>query len=148
MNPHRHVRTPLEARFGTLNGLMHALALAGLAGQDHLMNKMLVLLRREVLRLVSPIGAPDLSRLADAMTDLEHEAGRFAARPSIFNGHVSTAIDVLARSSNVGAGAPQASSTSAGAHRRPEQGLHWADVGAAPPPTPSPVTIPTRAHTI
>jgi hypothetical protein len=101
MNPHRHVRTPLEARFGTLNGLMRALALAGLAGQEHLMNKMLVLLRREVLRLVSPIGAPDLSRLADAMTDLEHEAGRFAARPSIFNGHVSTAIDVLARSSNL-----------------------------------------------
>jgi len=117
MNPHRHVRTPLEARFGTLTGLMHALDLVGLAGQAHLMNRMLIILRREVLRLVSPIGAPDLTCLADAMTDLEHEAGRFAPRPSIFNGHVATAIDVLARSSNVGAGTPQASRTSASALR-------------------------------
>lgn len=111
MNPDRDVRTPLEARFGTLNGLMHALDLAALAGQEHLMNKMLVILRRDVLRLVSPIGAADLSCLADAMTDLEHEAGRLAPRPSIFNGHVTTAIDVLTRS----AGAGQASSTSASA---------------------------------
>lgn len=97
MNSNRHVRTPRAERFGTLNGLMHALDLVTLGGREDLMNKMLIILRRDVLRLVSPIGAADLTCLADAMTDLEHEAGRFAPRPGVFNRHVAAAIDVLTR---------------------------------------------------
>jgi hypothetical protein len=68
------------------------------------MNKMLLILRREVLQLESPIAAADLASLSNAMTDLEHEAGRFAPTPSAFNRHVEAAIGALIPAQESGCG--------------------------------------------
>jgi|SRR5579863_5719421 len=86
-----------ERRFDILRELMRTLPLVTLSGQEHVMNKMLLILRREVLRLESPVAAADLAVLSNAMTELEHEAGRFAPAPSLFNRHVEIAIGALRR---------------------------------------------------
>jgi hypothetical protein len=88
---------PLEDRFGLLKELMRTVTLVTLAGREHLMNKMLSILRRETLRLESPIAASDLASLSNAMMELEHEVGRLAPMPSVFNRHVEIAIHALGR---------------------------------------------------
>jgi hypothetical protein len=88
---------PFEERFGLLKELMRAVDLVTLAGREHVMNKMLTILRRETLHLESPIAASDLASLSNAMMELEHEVGRLAPMPSVFNRHVEIAIDALGR---------------------------------------------------
>jgi hypothetical protein len=88
---------PLESRIRVLKDLMRGMDLATLVGRGLAMNKMLVLLRREALRLEPPVAAEDLASLSNAMTDLEHEVGRIAPSPSIFNQHVEVAIGALRR---------------------------------------------------
>jgi hypothetical protein len=88
---------PFEGRFGMLKELMRTVDLVTLAGRAHVMNKMLIILRREALRLESPIAAADLASLSNAMMELEHEVGRMAPAPSVFNRHVEIAIDALGR---------------------------------------------------
>ena len=95
---------PFEERLTILKELMRALDLVTLAGREHLMNKMLLLLRGEILGLESPIAEVDVLSLSNAMTELEHEACRFAPTPGTFNGHVETAICALRRAA-IGAGA-------------------------------------------
>jgi hypothetical protein len=90
-----------EERLSVLGELMRALDLVTLAGQEHVMKKILIILRREVLRVESPIAAADLASLADAMTELEHEAGRFVPAPGVFNRHVEVAIGALRRTAIV-----------------------------------------------
>ena len=68
---------PFE-RFGLLEELMRAVDLVTLAEREQVMNKMLVIVRGEALGLDSPIAAADLASLSNAMTELEHEAGRSA----------------------------------------------------------------------
>jgi len=95
---------PSEERFGILKELMRALDLVTLAGREHVMNKMLLLLRGEILGLEPPVAAADVASLSDAMTELEHEACRRAPTPGVFNGHVEAAICALRRAA-IGAGA-------------------------------------------
>jgi len=90
---------PLERRIGIMKDLMRGMDLVTLVGQGHAMNKILVLLRREALRLTPPVAAEDLASLSTAMTELEHEVGRIAPSPSIFNDHVEAAIGALRRTS-------------------------------------------------
>ena len=90
-------------RFGMLKELMRAVDLVTLAEREQVMNKMLIILRREALGLDSPIAAADLASLSNAMTELEHEAGRVAPLPSVFNRHVEAAIGALRRAAIVGA---------------------------------------------
>ncbi len=89
------ITTRLDERFAILRELMRTLELGTLLGQQHVMNKMLLILRRELLGLEAPIAAADLASLSNAMTDLEHEAGHLAPTPSIFNRHVEAAIGAL-----------------------------------------------------
>jgi hypothetical protein len=84
-------------RFGMLKELMRAVDLVTLAEREPVMNKMLIILRREALGLDTPIAASDLASLSSAMTELEHEAGRVAPTPSVFNRHVAVAIGALRR---------------------------------------------------
>jgi len=77
-------------------------------GQGHAMNKILVLLRREALRLTPPVAAEDLASLSNAMTELEHEVGRSAPRPGVFNRHVEVAIGAFRRTA-IGARSPRPS---------------------------------------
>src|SRR6185312_16972093 len=83
---------PLERRIGIMKDLMRGMALVTLVGQGHAMNKVLVLLRREALRLEPPVAADDLASLSNAMTELEHEVGRIAPSPSTFNQHAQIAM--------------------------------------------------------
>jgi hypothetical protein len=100
--------TSFDERFGTLKELMRAVALVSLAGREHVMNKMLIALRREALLLDSPISTADLASLANAMTELEHEVGRSAPRPGVFNRHVEVAIGAFRRTA-IGARSPRLS---------------------------------------
>ncbi len=84
-----------EQRFGILRELMRAVDLVTLAGRAHVMDKMLIILRHEALRLESPIAVADLTSLSNAMMELEHEVGRLAPTPSVFNRHVEIAIGAL-----------------------------------------------------
>ena len=93
-----------EERFGILKELMRVLDLVTLAGREHVMNKMLLLLRGEILGLESPVATADVASLSNAMTELEHEACRFAPTPGVFNGHVEAAVRALRRAA-IGAGA-------------------------------------------
>lgn len=88
---------PLSERLGILKELMGAMDLVTLAGRAHLMDKMLIMLRREVLCLEPPITVTDLASLSNAMTELEHEVGRLAPAPGVFNRNVEIAIGALGR---------------------------------------------------
>src|SRR6185312_5309044 len=94
---------PLERRIGIMKDLMRGMALVTLVGQGHAMNKVLVLLRREALRLEPPVAADDLASFSNAMTELEHEVGRIAPSPSVFNQHIEVAIRALRRTAFVAA---------------------------------------------
>jgi hypothetical protein len=86
-----------EERLGILKELMGAVDLVTLAGRAQLMNKMLIILRREALCLESPVAVADLASLSNAMMELEHEVGRVAPVPSVFKRHVEIAIGALGR---------------------------------------------------
>ena len=86
-----------EERFGVLKELMLALDVVPLSGQDDV--------PRQDAAHPARRGAPtrvahrgrDLVSLSNAMTELEHEAGRFAPTPGLFNRHVEIAIGALRR---------------------------------------------------
>lgn len=98
---------PLERRIRIMKDLMRGMELVALVEQGHAMSKMLVLLRREALRLEAPVAADDIASFSNAMTELEHEVGRLAPSPSVFTQHAEAAIGALRRSD------PRASSTAA-----------------------------------
>lgn len=89
---------PLSERLGILKELMGAMDLVTLAGRAHVMNKMLILLRREVLSVDPPIAVADVTSLSNAMRELEHEVARLAPTPAVFNRNVAIAIGALGRS--------------------------------------------------
>ena len=75
----------LAARLSVVNELMRALELVTRAGQQHVMNKILGILRREMLLVAAPVAAAELAPLLQAMAELEHEAGRIAPTAAVFN---------------------------------------------------------------
>jgi hypothetical protein len=91
---------PVAERLGVVSELTEALNLATRPGQEHLMNKVLAILRGEILELSAPLGGSELARLLDAMSELEHEAGRIAPRPGDFNRHARVIIEALRRASD------------------------------------------------
>ena len=85
----------LAARLNVVEELMCALELVTRAGQQHVMNKILAILRREMLLVAAPFATADLASLLDAMAELEHEAGRLAPTAAAFNRHVRVVTGVL-----------------------------------------------------
>jgi hypothetical protein len=90
---------PLAERLGLVSELTQALDLATRSGQEHLMHKVLAILRGELLEVRAPLGGTDLAYLLDAMSELEHEAGRIAPLPNAFNRQARVVIDALLRTS-------------------------------------------------
>jgi hypothetical protein len=84
-------------RLNVVDELMGALELVTQAGQQHVMNKILSILRREILSMASPVAAVDLASLLDAMAELEHEAGRIAPTADAFNRHARVVTGVLGK---------------------------------------------------
>jgi len=85
----------LAARLSVVDELMGALELVTRAGQQHVMDKILAILRREMLLVAAPFAAADLASLLDAMAELEHEAGRIAPTAAAFNRHARVVTGVL-----------------------------------------------------
>jgi hypothetical protein len=90
---------PFAERMGVVTELMVALDLATRSGQEHLMNKVLTILRGEMLDAKGPLPGADLASLLGAMSELEHEAGRVSPLPNAFNRHAQVVIDALLRAS-------------------------------------------------
>ena len=88
---------PFTERLGVVTELTVALDLATRSGQEHLMSKVLTILRREVLEVEGPIAGCDVASVSNAMADLEHEAGRIAPLPDAFNRHAQAVVDALLR---------------------------------------------------
>jgi hypothetical protein len=91
---------PSAERLGIVTELTVALNLATLSGQAHLMNKVLGILRREMLEVKGPLAGADLACLLNAMSELEHEVGRLSPLPNAFNRHARVVIDALLRASD------------------------------------------------
>jgi hypothetical protein len=88
---------PFAERLGVAAELMGSLELTTRSGQGHVMNRVLAILRQEVLGAEGPLAASDVAGLMDAMSELEHEAGRIAPLPTTFNRHAHLVIDALLR---------------------------------------------------
>lgn len=88
---------PFAERLGVAAELMGSLELTTRAGQGHVMNRVLAILRQEVLDAEGPLAAADIAGLLDAMSELEHEAGRIAPLTTTFNRHAHLVIDALLR---------------------------------------------------
>jgi len=92
------IRTlPFVERLGVAAELTGSLESATRSGQEHLMNKVLAILRREMLEVEGPFVGTDLACLLDAMSELEHEAGRVAPMPIAFNRQAQLVIAALLR---------------------------------------------------
>jgi hypothetical protein len=91
---------PFAERLGIVTELTVALNLATRSGQSHLMNKVLGILRREMLEVKGPLAGADLACLLNAMSELEHEVGRISPLPNAFNRHAQVVIDALLRASS------------------------------------------------
>ncbi len=88
---------PFTERMGVVTDLTVALDLATRSGQGHLMNKVLAILRREVLDVGSPVAGADVATVSNALADLEHEAARVSPLAKAFNRHAQVIIDALLR---------------------------------------------------
>ena len=84
-------------RLNVVNELMGTLELVTRAGQQHVMSRILSILRGEILSLGFPLAAADLASLLDAMAELEHEAGRIAPTAAAFNRHARVITSVLGK---------------------------------------------------
>ena len=76
--------------------LMGALEDATRPGQEHLMRKVLEILRQEVLRPGLRLGEADLAVVTLALAELEHEVARPAPDLAGFNRRAQTVMDALA----------------------------------------------------
>jgi hypothetical protein len=84
-------------RLTVVGELMGTLELVTRAGQQHVMGRILTILRGEILSLVFPLAEGDLASILEAMAELEHEAGRIAPTAAAFNRHARIITSVLGR---------------------------------------------------
>jgi hypothetical protein len=91
----------LPARLGVIRELMDSLDVVTRSGQDHVMQKLVRILRGEMLREELSLSSLQLGTAMDALTDLEHEAGRVTPMPTVFNGSARVLVGLLAQASSV-----------------------------------------------
>jgi hypothetical protein len=84
-------------RLEVIRELLGTLGEATRAGQDHLMHKLVTMLRGEVLEADLPLTGLEVVAVSDALTKLEHEAGRIAPTLVVFDDEARIVIAVLCR---------------------------------------------------
>jgi hypothetical protein len=85
----------LPDRLGVIRELMDSLDFVTRSGQDHVMQKLVRILRGEMLREELSLSSLQLGAAMNALTDLEHEAGRVTPMPNVFNGSASVLVGLL-----------------------------------------------------
>jgi hypothetical protein len=86
-------------RLDVIGELIGALGVVTPAGQRHVMNRILDLLREETLRAVPSLTVGEVEAVMTALPKLEYEAGRIALSTGAFNGQAHAVIGVLRRTS-------------------------------------------------
>jgi hypothetical protein len=84
-------------RLEAIRQLMASLDLVTRSGQNHVMHKVLILLRREFLRAGLSLTDPRRIAAMRALKELEYEAGRIAPGLVSFNGHARVVVELLCR---------------------------------------------------
>ena len=88
-------RMSLPDRLGVIRELMDSLDVVTRSGQDHVMQKLVRILRGEMLREGLALSSPQLGAAMNALTELEHEAGRVTPTPSVFNDSARVVVGLL-----------------------------------------------------
>jgi hypothetical protein len=91
----------LPDRLGVIRELMDSLDFVTRSGQDHVMQKLVRILRGEMLREELSLSNLQLGTAMNALTDLEHEAGRVTPMPNVFNGSARVLVGLLTQASSV-----------------------------------------------
>ena len=86
---------PFMERMRAVRDLMTSLQSVTYAGQPHIMNKALFILRRDATASGVPLTDPRSTWLAVSLMELEQEAKRVSPRPSVFNDQVRLVVEVL-----------------------------------------------------
>ena len=81
-------------RLDIIRELMLTLDLVTRSGQGHVMERLLSILRRELVH-AEPLAEPQLVVVTTALAQLGHEAGRISPVPAVFNDHVRRVVDIL-----------------------------------------------------
>jgi hypothetical protein len=82
-------------RLNIIGELMDALALVTMGGRVHVMQKVLKILRAEVLLPRLPLTDPQFNLVKDALNAAARETGRIAPLPSVFAEHIRTVVDAV-----------------------------------------------------
>jgi hypothetical protein len=90
----------LPDRLGVIRELMDSLAVVTRSGQDHVMDKVVRILRGEMLREELSLSRLQLGAAMNALTELEHEAGRVTPMPNVFNDSARVLVGLLGQVSN------------------------------------------------
>lgn len=85
-----------RARLELLRGMLTRLVDATPAGQHYLMAKVIPLLRREALEPNARFQPNHRALIMRSLDDLEHEAGRVAPDPTVFDRKAQLLVDVFA----------------------------------------------------
>jgi hypothetical protein len=87
---------PHLERLNIIRELMMTLTVVTHAGQHHVMNRAVEILRSDVSCTGLALTDPRAIRMADALKEMEQETVRVAPRPSIFNDRANIVLDGLA----------------------------------------------------
>jgi hypothetical protein len=96
-----HVGSTFEAaisgleRLNIIGELMDALSLVTMGGRVHVMQKVLKILRAEVLLPSLPLTDAQFHFVKDALNVAERETARIAPLPSVFADRVRTVVDAV-----------------------------------------------------
>jgi hypothetical protein len=82
-------------RLNIIGELMDALALVTMGGRVHVMQKVLKILRAEVLLPGLPLTDAQFNLVKDALNVAARETARIAPLPSIFAEHIRTVVDAV-----------------------------------------------------
>jgi hypothetical protein len=86
---------PLLERLEVVKELIDALGVVTRSGQSHVMQRVLDLLRREILQALPLLTDGQVEAVMTAFPKLQHEAGRIAPSTVTFNTEVLGVVDVL-----------------------------------------------------
>ena len=89
----------LPDRLGVIRELMDSLDVVTRSGRDHVMQKVVRILRGEMLREELSLSGQELGAAMNAMTELEHEAGRVTPMPDLFSDNARVLVGLLAQAS-------------------------------------------------